>query len=514
MSSSRKVIALVTVLLFNVLLNACAMGPDYETPCIEIPAHFKEAPKGWKYATPEDDCDRGAWWEVFKDDTLNGIMARVNCCNQNIASYYAQYLQSRALVDQYNAAFYPTVIYNASVVRQKVSTEGGTGFNSSNTTNLNPFNNPNFGTGTRTSGSSNSKNPFTTYSTSVTATWVPDLWGSVSRQVEAGEAGAESSAAQVSAITLSMQGTAAQNYFLLRNLDADQQLLDMTVKDYEKMLEITKNRYSAGTAQRLDVLQAESQLDTAKAQALDNRIARAQYEHAIAVLMGLPPSEFCLAPAISRLSPPNIPLSIPSCLLERRPDIAQAERLVAEANANIGVATAAFFPTITLTGTPGYQSNHLSRLFTEPASFWSIGAQLAQTLYDGGVLIAKRKIACATYDQMVASYRQTVLSAFQNVEDSLVQLRILKKEIVVHADAVDNADAALKITINQYKAGIAQYADVILAQNTLYTARKTLLDLKGRQMVSAVGLIMAMGGGWDRCTIVNAGCRDYEVPCP
>jgi len=485
------------------LQNACTVGPNYAPPCMEVPEQFKEAPKGWKFACPCDAIDRGPWWEMFHDPLLTKMMCRVGTYNENIAVAFAQYQQARVLIDQNSAAFYPLVFGDASITEQKVSSSGGIGSTSPTGAVI--------GTSGKGSGF---VDKFTTYSISGTATWVPDLWGSVKRMVEASIAGAQASAAQMAAVTLSMQGTLAQTYFQLRAADLNQKILDDTVIDYRKTLQITINRYNAGTAQRLDILQAQSQLDTAINASQDNKIARAQFEHAIAVLMGMLPECLSIKPIIQNLTPPCIPGVIASTLLERRPDIAQAERLVAEANANIGVAIAAFFPSITITSTGGYQSTDLSKLFSAPASFWSIGGQLMQTIYDGGVLIAKKDIACAAYNQSIANYRQVVLSAFQNVEDNLVQLRILKSEVRVQADAVDKAAAALKIIINQYRVGTAQYSDVILAQNTLYAARQTLVNLKSRQMVAAVGLIMALGGGFHMCDVSAAGYEEYVVTCP
>ncbi len=280
-------------------------------------------------------------------------------------------------------------------------------------------------------------------------------------------------------------------------------MLDATVKEYEKALNIVQNRYAAGVAQQLDVLQAKTQLDTARAQAYDNGIARGQLEHAIAVLIGKPPGCFSLKPKPNLPKPPRIPVIIPSALLERRPDIAQNERLVAEANAQIGVAIAAYFPVVTLSGTEGFLSNSLKTLFNKASNFWSYGAQVAQFIYDGGLRDARVCQAYAIFDQTVANYRQVVLSAFQDVEDNLVSLNHLNAEIVVLKDAVVNADKALKVTWNQYFAGTQDYSQVIIQQNTLYTAKKTLFDVEGRRLVSAAGLIKALGGGWDTCDLCD-----------
>ncbi|MBI2791210.1 MAG: efflux transporter outer membrane subunit [Gammaproteobacteria bacterium] len=334
------------------------------------------------------------------------------------------------------------------------------------------------------------------FNVALDATWEPDIWGSVRRAVEASEAGATASAAQLALTKLSMQASLAQFYFELRGLDGDQRVLDNTVLNYQKLLKITKNQYHVGTASKAAVLQVQSQLELAQVQALDNGIFRAQYEHAIAVLIGKPPGCFSLGPHLTSNSPPFIPVDVPSTLLERRPDIAQAERLVAQANAQIGVAIAAYFPTLTLTGVGGYEASLLRDLFTKPARYWSIAAQIADTLLDGGLRSAQVEAARAVYDQTVATYRQTVLSAFQDVEDNLVALRILNEELKKQNQAVETAHHALQLVMNEYKAGTVGLADVLNAQITAFTAEKGANDIEYQRMTFAVGLIKALGGGW------------------
>jgi len=472
------------------LLSACTVGPDYFRPKIVVPEKFKEAPKGWKKAEPKDAEDRGEWWKIFKDPQLNTLMKEVNLSNQNIAAAEAQYRQARALVDEARAAYFPTLTGNGSMTRLKSSSLGSSSNNSNNSGTTTST------TATTTPTGGGSTVPITNYSVSMVAAWEPDLWGAVRRAVEASKAGFEASAAQLAGTRLSMQALLAQSYFQLKNLDVNQKLLDDTVVNYQKSLDLAKNRYASGTVSRLDVIQAETQLQTAKALSLDNGIKRAQFEHAIAVLIGKPPALFALLKKPFKTLPPSIPLKLPSYLLERRPDIAAAERLMVEANAQIGVAMAAFYPTVTLSATGGYSSSQFSRWLTQPARFWSLGPQLTELIFDGGRRSAVKEAAVAVYDQSVATYRQTVLTAFQSVEDNLVALRILKSESVVQQEVVNNAKQALSIITNQYKAGTVDYSAVVTAEITLFNAMETAISINGQRMLASVGLITALGGGW------------------
>lgn len=480
------------ILIVFSFLAGCTLGPDYKEPPVVVSDKFKEAAPGWKVATPCDEFDRGDWWHIYNDPELSCLLEKVDVSNQNIKVAEAQYRHACAILREARAAYFPTVLGNASAIRQQNS------FGSFSTSGNGINGNPSTSTTTINTDSSNLN---TVYAVSLTANWEPDLWGTVRRTVEANSALAQMSQAQLAAVRLSMQTTLVQSYYQLRNVDSDQKLLDETVRDYRKALELTKNRYKAGVNYRLDVVQAETQLSSAEAQAIDNRINRALFEHAIAVLVGEPPACFCLAPKPLKKDVPHIPVQIPSELLERRPDIAAAERLVAASNAQIGVAIAAFYPTITLSGTFGYSSAGLSKLFTQPSKFWSLGVNLAETIFDGGLRLAVLEAANATYDQNVASYRQTVLTAFQAVEDSLATLHILDKELVKQKELVNNAEKVLSITMNQYKAGTQQYTNVVLAQISLFTARKTYIDMRGRQMVASAALVSALGGGWDRVTL-------------
>lgn len=479
-----KFILILLIGLNWILVSACTVGPDYDPPAVLTSDEYKEAPKGWKLASPKEDIERGEWWKIFRDPTLNDLENKLQIDNQNIAAAYAQYEQARALVYQARAAFFPIVSGMGQYTRQKLSTQNRNFVQAapgSNTIAARPTSN----------------RPFDDFIVELQASWEPDIWGGVRRMVESAEAFSESSFASFASTRLSMQALLAQSYFTLRYLDRDQQLLNDTVRAYEKALNLTEHRHRAGVVSGLDVSQAKTQLDTAKTAALDNEIQRGQMEHAIAVLIGLPPGRFCIERSPLHQTAPKIPVEVPSVLLERRPDISAAERLVAQANANIGVAIAAYFPVFPLTGTYGFDSNKLSKLFNYPAQLWSFGAQVAETILDGGLRDAKTQYACKAHEQAVANYRQTVLAAFQEVEDNLISLRQLNKEVIVQKEAVAQAELALKLTMDQYKSGTIAYTNVIVAQNTFFTAQKTAIDITGRQMVAAVLLVKALGGGWD-----------------
>ncbi|WP_241293029.1 efflux transporter outer membrane subunit [Burkholderia stabilis] len=463
-----------------VLLAGCAVGPDYHRPDTSIPAAFKEAPAGWKVAQPADRTDRGAWWAVYNDPQLDALIGKLNASNQTIAQSAAAYRQARALVTEARAAYFPTVGLTASGSRARTPrTSLSSGSSSSS-----------FGSGS--SGSINNS-----YSVGLDASWEPDLWGKVSRTVSAQRAGEAAAAADLANARLSQQALLAQTYFQLRTSDALQKLLDDTVKSYEQSLKLTQNQYAQGVAARADVIQAQTQLQSAQAAAIDNGVARAQYEHAIATLIGEPASTFSLPVNPLTAEPPITPVDVPSALLERRPDIAAAERRAAAANEQIGVAISAFFPTLTLSATGGVQSSVWSQLFTLPARFWTVGPQLAATLFDAGLRAAQTDAARATYDQDVAAYRLAVLTAFQDVEDNLASQRILAREIDVQRQAVDSAEHALAIVTNQYKAGTVAYLNVLTAQTTAFTAQQKLATISGQRMTSSVGLVKALGGGWD-----------------
>jgi len=494
-----------TGLLLGVLgcvLCGCHVGPDYVRTPVAMPRHFKEAQghaiinaknTDWKRAHPRDHIDRGPWWKIFHDKKLNELEGRLNISNQTIAAAYANYCQAMALVDEARASYFPTLNGTISFTRQKQG-GGATSFVSNSN-------------GVTSTGTASTGGAATTQSSRITnshtilfnASWVPDIWGLVYRQVQASEAGAQASGALLASTRLAAQASLAQFYFELRALDTDQQLLDATVRNYYKALQLTKNQYRSGVVARADVVQAQSQLETAKAQAINNGINRAIFEHAIAVLIGVAPADLNLSPRPLRAQPPPVPVGIPCELLERRPDVAQAERLMAQANAEIGVAVAAYFPTLTLTATGSFFGKGLSHWISLPALGWAYGPQLSQLIYDGGLRAATVRAAKAGYQSTLASYRQIVLTAMQNVEDDLATIRILNREAVVQNAAAADAVKALSLVINQYKSGVVPYSSVITAQTAAFTAQKTAADVTGLRMTATVGLITALGGGWEQC---------------
>jgi NodT family efflux transporter outer membrane factor (OMF) lipoprotein len=455
-------------------LAGCTVGPNYQRPSTAaIPASFKEAPEGWKVAQPSDAADRGDWWAIYNDAQLNALEDQLNAQNQTIAQYAAAYRQARALVGEARAAYFPVISGSASGTRSRTPTRVS-----------------NAG-GSFPSGAINNN-----FNLGLDATWEPDLWGKVSRTVGAQEAGQQGAAADLANARLSAQATLAQTYFTLRSLDAQQKLLDDTVVAYQKALVLTQNQYAQGVAGRADVIQAQTQLQSAQASAIDNGVARAQNEHAIAVLVGQPASTFSIPPSPLDATPPVVPLSMPSALLERRPDIASAERKAASANEQIGVAMSAYFPSLTISATGGFESSVLSQLLQLPSRFWTLGPSLAGTIFDGGLRSAQTEAARAAYDQQVATYRGTVLAAFQDVEDNLASQRILAQEVVVQQQAVESAKHALDIVVNEYKVGTTDYQNVLSEQTTAFLAQQKLANLAGSRMVSSVGLVKALGGGW------------------
>ena len=470
---------MAVALVLSLSLGACAVGPNYKRPAVAVPDAYKETPAGWKVAEPADGADRGAWWHVYGDARLDALVDQLGEANQTVAQYAAAYRQARALVGEARAAYFPTLGLSASASRAgQQLTRSSTGSTSAGAT-------------------SSVSRVGSTFSTSLDASWEPDLWGKVSRTVSAQEAGQQAAAADLANARLSAQATLAQTYFQLRALDAQQKLLDDTVQAYTQALKLTQNRYAQGVAARSDVLQAQTQLQSAQSAAVDNGVARAQDEHAIAVLVGQPASTFSIPPIPLDAEPPVVPVTLPSALLERRPDIAAAERKAAAANEQIGVAISAYFPSLTLSAQGGFESSVLSQLFTLPSRFWTVGPTLAATLLDGGLRHAQTQAARAAYDQQVAVYRQTVLAAFQDVEDNLASQRILAQEIVVQREAVDSARQALAIVTNEYRAGTVDYVTVLTAQTTAFSAEQKLASLAGQRMVSSVGLVKALGGGWD-----------------
>jgi NodT family efflux transporter outer membrane factor (OMF) lipoprotein len=451
-------------------LAGCTAGPDYVRPKVELPAAYKEAAE-WKPAQPRDEAQRGKWWEIYGDARLNALIEQLGVSNQTLVAAQAQYRAANALLEAARASGFPTVSASASATRSRPSATTGTV--------------PGVATSTRT-----------LYNLPVNASWEVDLWGRIDRTVESSRAAAQASAADLENIRLSLHATLAQNYFQLRALDTQRQLLDDTVAAYAKSLELTRNRYAAGVVSRADVAQAETQLKATQAQAIDLAVLRAQLEHALAVLVGKPAAEVALAAAPLAAPPPRIPAGLPAELLERRPDIAAAERRMAAANAQIGVARAAFFPTLTISAAYGLQSASRSDWLTAPSRFWSLGPALAETLFDGGRRAALGDEAVANYDASVANYRASVLGALREVEDNLVALRLLEEEAAVQDDAVRAAEQSLELTLNQYRAGTVAYLQVVAAQTAALANRRAAADILGRRLSASVLLIKALGGGW------------------
>ncbi len=454
------------------LLSACTVGPDYKRPGVPVPAEYKEA--GWKVGEPRDAIDRGAWWSVYKDPLLDDLEKQIDISNQNLKAADAAFQQAEFIVAQARSAYFPTVDLNASAQR---SLTGGGSVS---------------GTGAGRSGFLSSL-----FSTSASASWTPDLWGRIRRTVEGDVANAQASAGDLASARLSAQGTLASDYLQLRVSDELKRLLDAAAKYYAESLRITGNQYRSGTADQSAVSQAEAQLEATQAQAIAVGVTRAQLEHAIAVLIGKPPAEFSIAPVEAVIAVPVIPPEMPSALLERRPDISASERLMAAANAQIGVAVAAFYPDITLSADYGTSAVTLNHLLATSSRFWSFGSNLVQTMFDAGARSAQVEQASAVFDEDVANYRQTVLTAFQQVEDQLAALRILAQEAEVQDKAVVAAFEAERIINNQYLAGTVAYTSVIVAQQTALSDAETAVNIRQSRLVASAALIQALGGGWD-----------------
>ena len=454
---------------FVALLAGCSVGPDYVRPDAPVPRAFKET-QGWKPAEPRDAEVRGSWWETFGDPLLNQLEEQVSVSNQNVAAAEARFRQAMALIGAARAQYFPTITGDVSATRSRSS-----------------------------SGSNSaviSRGVVTSRNAAINADWELDVWGRVRRTVESNVAGAQASAGDLESARLSAQVQLAQSYFQLRQLDTERRLLDDTVQALGVSLELTQNRYSAGVAAKVDVVQAQTLLKTTQAQAIDLGVQRAQLEHAIALLAGKAPAELAIPPGALGALPPPAPVGLPSALLERRPDIAAAERRMAQANAQIGVAKAAYFPQLTLSGTMGYQATSLANWFTAPSRFWSVGPAVAATLFDAGLRKSQTEQAIANYDATVATYRQTVLTALQDVEDNVAALRILEEEAVVQREALEAARQTLELTLNQYKGGVVSYLNVVTAQTTALQNERTAVDLQSRRLQASVLLVRALGGGW------------------
>ncbi len=472
------------------LLGACSLAPKYYRPPVEVPTAYKEltpdnfkGTDGWKMAQPKDDMIRGKWWEMFNDPQLNALEEQVNISNQNIAAAAANFRVARALVVEAWSQYFPTVTTSPAITNSRQSRQLSTGSQST-----------------------------TIYSLPFDASYEIDLWGRIRNTVKANASEAEATAADLENVRLTAQAEVVVDYFGSRALDSQKQLFDSTVISLKESLELTQVRYQTGIASDEDVAQAESQLETTQAQDTDIGIQRAQFEHAIALLVGKPASTFSIPVEPLKANPPAIPLGVPSQLLERRPDIAAAERRVAEANAQIGVAKAAFFPTITLSASAGFQSSSITNLFTWPSLFWSVGSTLAQTLFDAGLRKAVTEQALASYDGTVATYRQTVLMAFQEVEDNLAALRILSQELQQQDAAVKSSERFLTLANDRYKLGIDSYLNVIIAQGTLLSNQRTAVNIRMQLMTASVQLIEALGGGWNVSQIPSSSEPVSKTP--
>jgi NodT family efflux transporter outer membrane factor (OMF) lipoprotein len=472
-------------LALAVFVSGCKVGPNYKMPNAAMAPSFEEttvAPPpsepgvGWKHAEPGDDRIRGKWWELYGDPQLNSLEEQVTISNQTLKAALAQYSQELAAVQQYRSFYFPTVSIAPGYSRTRVSEN-------------------------RPLGIPTKGNPYTDLTATGQATWEPDLWGNIRRTVQQARANAQASAADLANVELSLRAELAMDYFELRGLDTQKQLLDDTIQQYQRFLQLTIARFHGGLATDADVTQAQTQLDQTRAQDIDVEVARAQFEHAIATLTGQPASSFSLPPAPLTLTLPNLPVGVPSEMLERRPDVAAAERRAAAANEQIGIQIAAYFPQLNLTGTGGFESARFGNLFQGPGSLWSLGASASELLFDAGRRHALTAEARAAYDAEVANYRQTVLQSFQDVEDQLSALSILNREAAAQQRTVADAERSLQISTNQYKGGLTTYLQVITTQTIELTNRRTAADITTRQFAASVELVKALGGGWERAQL-------------
>jgi NodT family efflux transporter outer membrane factor (OMF) lipoprotein len=471
------------------ILPGCVVGPKYHPPAPPAPAPvYKESPTqfkdagDWTVAQPADAKLRGKWWEIFNDPDLNALEDQLDINNQNIKQYFENFMVARAVVREARSQYFPTLSVAPSVTHSRASADVGVP-----TTN--------------TSGTGASSSPqlqSTLYSLPLEASWEPDLWGKVRNTVRQAQYASQVSAADLENERLTEQASLAEYFFEIRGQDKLQQIYDDTVKADQDQYELTRSLYDAGIDDQISVVQAETTLRSAQAGATNVGVARAQYEHAIAVLLGWTASNFSIPVKPMTVAPPPIPIGVPSELLERRPDVAAAERTMAEANAAIGIAYAAYYPNLTLTGSAGFESSSFSKWLSWPSRFWSVGASIPETIFDAGLRRSTVQQNVAIYNADLASYRQTVLTAFQQVEDSLAEVRILSKEIQQQQQAVDSAQTFLKLEQARYDTGVDPYIDVLIAQVTVLADQQTLNGLQVQQMASSVALVEALGGGWDR----------------
>lgn len=474
--AQRMTKALVMSAAAAVLLTACEVGPDYEKPSAPVTAAYKED-QGWKPAAPSQ-VGNSPWWSIYNDPVLDGLEQQVEISNQNLKAAEAAYRAARAEVGVQRGALLPTVGASAAATK---------------------------------SGGAGNKGSTKQFQAGLQGDWQIDIWGGIRRKVESSFFSAQASASDLAAARLSAQGELAADYFQMRAAEEQQRRLETSVKAFQESLQIAKNRYEVGVAAMSDVLTAQTQLDNAEAQFINVQLTRAQLEHAIAVLTGKAPAELTIEPAPMTSAVPVTPAGLPSALLERRPDIASAERKMAAANSQVGVAVSAWFPNITLSGSYGFAATALSSLFSASNLMWSVGPALAETIFNGGSRASQVSEARANYDQAVAIYRQTVLTAFQQVEDQLAALRILERQAVVQNRTVKDARQAEQIALNQYKAGIADYTTVVTAQTTRLNAEAAAIDVQSQRLTASVNLVVALGGGWDASQIPDSGFF-YSLP--
>ena len=464
----------ILVLAGMLQVVGCAVGPKYKTPAVPAPPAYKEM-GNWKTAQPSDQNLGGNWWEIFQDPQLNALEQQINVSNQNLKAAVAQYQEARAALRFNRADYYPTITTDPSATRQRFSANRPQSVGQGRT--------------------------FNDFVFPIDLSYQVNAWGRISKNVEASREQAQASAADLAVVNLTLHADLAVDYFAARTLDAEEKLLQDTVTQYQQALQYNEDRYQGGLASEVEVEQARTILETTRAQMVDVGVARAQFEHAVAVLLGKPPAEFSLPPLPLTAPPPSIPVGLPSELLERRPDIAAAERRVAVANSQIGLAKVAYYPLINLFASGGFESGTITTLFQGPSAFWTVGPAAALTLFDGGRRRAASDQAKAGYDFAAASYRETVLGAFQQVEDNLAALNILEREAGVQATAVEHAQRSLDLSKIRYEGGVATYLEVITAQNAALSDEVTAVNILGRRMASAVLLIEALGGGWDKSTL-------------
>ena len=476
LKSPRRALWICGLLALAILqLTGCAVGPKYHAPVVQAPPAYKEV-GDWKPAQPNDQNLGGEWWTIFQDPQLNELEQQINVGNQNLKAAEAQFQQARAVLRYYRADYYPTVTTAPSATRTRISANSPTSSLLHGVT-------------------------YNDYVLPFDVSYQADVWGRVRKNVESYREQAQASAADLATVNLSLHADLAIDYFQARSLDAEEQLLNSTVKQYEQALQLNESRFEGGIGSEVEVEQAKTQLQTTRAQAIDVGVLRAQYEHAVAILIGKPPAEFSLPPLPLTAPPPHVPVALPSELLERRPDIAAAERRVASANAQIGVAKTAYYPLISLGASGGFESSAITTLINGPSGLWSLGLSAVETVFDGGRRRSLNDQARAAYDYQVAAYRENVLTGFQQVEDNLAAVRILENEAKVQDEAVAAAQRSLDLSTIRYKGGVTSYLEVITAQSAALADEVTAVNILGRRMANTVLLIQALGGGWDSSSL-------------